>query len=499
VLPILHTVLDLVRQGLAVPTAVLVLGGSAGDHVRHLTSGVPVEPEHLDALYHQVRAAGAMGGKVERTEVDEERWMVGVPLRCAGGAVVGVLGVVAPPGRPWSEADQVLLQHYRAVVEDRLRADAALRETEGRWRRLVEQNPAPIIISIEGVIRYINPAGARMLGADDAGVLVGAWLGEFVDERQLDDMARRIAALDAGDPLTPREYDIIRRDGARRRVEAFSVPIRYDGQQAAQTVWRDVTERRAHEQALIQAKERVEEMDRLKTTFLMNMSHEVRTPLTTILGFSEVLTEEGDADERELAHYIQDSGERLMLTLNTLLDLAQIESRSVTLAAERIDVVEQVLRVVYLFKRKAQKRGIALRLSVPSEHPVYARLDPMAFRRVLTNLLSNGVKFTHEGSVTLTIDPRGADLHLHVEDTGIGIDRAFLDRSFEAFEQESRGVARSYEGAGIGLTVTKRLVDLMGGTVQVRSEKGTGSRFSLCFPDVMMLDAEGADGPGDDA
>lgn len=243
----------------------------------------------------------------------------------------------------------------------------------------------------------------------------------------------------------------------------------------------DITERKEAERALFEAKEKAEELARLKSNFLANMSHEIRTPLTSIIGFAEILEAEPMADVTSKAQFIRGSGHRLMMTLDSVMDFAQLESGSLRLDVARIDVVAHTRDLRPMFELLAQQKGLYLKFEC--EQPkILAYADPAALFRVLTNLISNAIKFTTEGGVHVKIRREDAFACFEIADTGIGIGQNFLDQLFEDFKQESEGFARNYEGVGLGLSITKRLVDLMYGSIDVDSRKGEGSTFTVRLP-----------------
>lgn len=438
---------------------------------RALGTVVPADEDAYRTFLHAFAASGYQLTGYEVEEQDRDRKAHRFVRSLMGTVVDGQLV------RIWGS--QIDITAWRV-------AEQARRDSEERWQRLMEQHPEPTLITRQDTIVYMNEAGAHLLGTDDASRLFGRSLFDFVPEAQHPHLQKCIAAVEQGETLLPQEYTVSTLDGDTRRVEMHSVPVSYLGQPAAQSVWRDVTARYEYELGLIEAKERAEEMDQLKTTFLMNISHEVRTPLTAILGFAEIIADEAEGEARIQAQLIGESGHRLMTTLSALLDLAEMEGKLMHLMPHRTDVVEQALRVLYVFKRKAQDRGLVLQLSVPRGHSVYAFVDQRALNRVLESLVSNAIKFTHQGSIELIIEVVADDLFIHVDDTGIGITPNFVEHSFEAFRQESQGIQRMYEGSGLGLTVARRFVELMGGTIDVKSEKGKGSRFTVYLPGVVL-------------
>ena len=247
----------------------------------------------------------------------------------------------------------------------------------------------------------------------------------------------------------------------------------------------DVTDERARADALTEARDRAlgaqaeaEAAARLQRSILHNMSHEVRTPLTAIVGFAEILGDTVTGPDAELVRAIQDGADRLLDALTSVLDLARLEA-GVALALEPVDVAAEAEAVVGLLRGQAERAGLALAVEGPGG-AVWAEADGGAVRRVLANLVGNAVKFTERGGVTVRVGaaPGGA-VAVEVEDTGRGMSPAFLERAFEPFEQESDGFRRSHEGTGLGLSIVRQLVEAVGGAVAVESERGRGTRFRV--------------------
>jgi len=248
--------------------------------------------------------------------------------------------------------------------------------------------------------------------------------------------------------------------------------------QANETLEQRVAERTAE---LAEAKEHAEEMSRLKSAFLANMSHEFRTPLAGIIGFTTLMADEASDEQREFIHLIEQSGQRLLNTLNAILDLSMLEAGSMEADHEVLDVAEEVRRKVALLRPLAKEKGLALKVHTPAE-VVPALLDRSLLERILNNLVDNAIKFTEQGEVIVEVQPVDGQVEIRVRDTGIGIGADFLPGLFEAFRQESTGAGRLYEGTGLGLTITKKLLDFLGGTITVESKKDRGSTFTVSFP-----------------
>ncbi len=241
------------------------------------------------------------------------------------------------------------------------------------------------------------------------------------------------------------------------------------------------------------AKEKAEEASQLKSAMLANMSHEVRTPLTSISGFAEVLTEEADGQVKQFATMIHENSKRLLDTLSSVLRLSKLEAGKQNLHLERMDLVEEAEAIITEQAERAENAGVDLHLDVCDQ--CLCELDPGAVQRILRNLVGNAIKFTDEnGEVVVRVDrvsrPSEAEpndeafthARLEVEDTGPGMSASFQENMFEAFRQESEDPRRTHEGSGLGLSITKELVDLLHGDISVESEVGVGTRFTIHLP-----------------
>jgi signal transduction histidine kinase len=222
-------------------------------------------------------------------------------------------------------------------------------------------------------------------------------------------------------------------------------------------------------------------MNRLKGAFIRNMSHEMRTPLTGIIGLADFLAEEVEGAHREHIRLIRSSGERLLELMDSVLDLSMLESETFRLNPERIDVAETLRAVAESIRPLAERKGLFLKVEGAAES-VQATLDRSYVERILKKLIGNAVKFTEKGGIALSLSAEDGRVSITVSDTGIGIGKAFRPSLFEAFEQESSGKTRSHEGSGLGLALTKRMVEVMGGTIHLTSKKSRGSTFTVSFP-----------------
>ncbi len=235
-----------------------------------------------------------------------------------------------------------------------------------------------------------------------------------------------------------------------------------------------------------EANERLRELDQLKTQFLANMSHELRTPLNSIIGFSRVILKGIDGpitpEQEEDLSSIHNSGQHLLNLINDILDVARIEAGKMSLAFEDVDIEEMAHSVNATIRGLVKDKDIKLVWNIEEGLPI-VEADPIRLRQILLNFLSNAAKFTEKGQITLYIVREG-DYHIHiaVQDTGIGIAEEDFELLFEAFEQVDSSVTRSFGGTGLGLPITKKLIEMHQGELWLESEIGKGSTFHITLP-----------------
>ncbi|MCU0720445.1 MAG: PAS domain-containing protein [Pirellula sp.] len=249
---------------------------------------------------------------------------------------------------------------------------------------------------------------------------------------------------------------------------------------------RDIHELKMSEIALLEANEATKAANVAKSEFLANMSHEIRTPMTAILGFSDMLAvEERDtsnsASKLEYINTIQRNGEHLLDLINDILDISKIEAEKVVLEQLIFPLAEFLQDIVSTLKVKSKHKGIELNLEIGSDLPACIQSDPLRLRQVLVNLIGNAIKFTERGSVTVRahLDNNREHLVIEIVDTGIGLTAKQVKKLFGAFEQADASTTRKYGGTGLGLRISKRLAELIGGEISIESDFGRGSTFAL--------------------
>ncbi len=236
-----------------------------------------------------------------------------------------------------------------------------------------------------------------------------------------------------------------------------------------------------------------EAANKAKTEFLANMSHEIRTPMTAILGYSEILEEHVDAETNEgcmeAVDAIQRSGKHLMRIINDVLDLSKIESGKLSVDIGVCSILEAVSDVYAAMQFSAVQKGIELSVEFANPIPTRVRTDGYRVRQILLNLIGNAIKFTQEGSVRLVLESDNQHIRFSVKDTGMGIPESDIEGLFDPFEQLDSSLTRRHDGTGLGLTISRHLAQMLGGDIDVVSQKGVGSSFTLSIPANCLPDS----------
>lgn len=384
--------------------------------------------------------------------------------------------------KPYSEQElHITLQ----LALYKSRAERTVKESEERFRKLVENASDMItVLDASGTIIYKGPSVRRLLGYQPE-ELIGKTLVQVVhpDEREAALNAFR-RCLENPNECEPVEYRVLHKNRQWRVMEARGTN-RLDDPAVRGIVLnsRDITERKEAEAAIRAAKEEAERASRAKTELLARASHELRTPLNAILGFGQLLETDRTVQDQESVEQILVAGRHLLALVDEVLDLATIDAGRVKLSLEPVSISEVLRQSLDLVRHLAGQRQISIRADeiLHSGHHILA--DPLRMKQVLTNLLSNAIKYNHEGGSITVLYAESPEGHcrIGVRDTGPGIPEEQLGQLFVPFERlnaERRGV----KGVGLGLALSRGLLEAMGGTITVESVEGQGSTFWVELP-----------------
>ncbi len=420
-----------------------------------------------------------------------------VPI-LSGGAMLGVLLLYLPEG---NAADAGEASHLRVVADVlagmivRKRAEAEVVQSR---RRLEEAQRIARIGSWELVLSSNTAIWSeeqyRILGYEPEAVEPS--VEAFLDHVHPEDRNRVIDARadTAGPDHMALDYRVMHPDGTLLHVSEVTEVIRDEAGRAVRMIGttQDVTEDKAAEQALLQAKQAAETANRAKSSFLATMSHELRTPLNAVIGFAQLLQQErfgpaGYDKYKEYITYIRESGEHLLAMINDILDLSRVESGQSALNESEIDLADLVKRTTALMEAKVRDAGLHLELRLPESLPMLFG-DERAIKQILLNLVANALKFTTPGGrVVVELARSGDALELSVADTGIGIAVADQKRVFEPFVQVESELNRRFEGTGLGLPLVRSLAEQHGGRIVLESAPGEGTRVAVRFPGSRLV------------
>ncbi|HYX10096.1 MAG TPA: PAS domain S-box protein [Bacteroidales bacterium] len=431
-------------------------------------------------------------GEIELVGTDSKVWL-GVPLKLEH-EIIGMIGVQSYTNpHAFSNEDRELLEFVSSQIGlsiQRKQFEDNIKLEKAYFEQLFQNSPEGIAITDgKGNFLRANSEFFRMFG----------YTSEEIENKNLDILVTPENLMSESQNLTRRMVEgyKIRFESIRKRkngeefyVSIWGAPIEIEnGVVACCSLYRDISDIKKHEKNLIESRKKAEESDRLKTAFLANMSHEIRTPLNAIIGFSDLLNSPDLTDDlrEEYVQVIKTSGNALLHLINDIIDVAKIEAGQLVMSNEEFlvkPVLNEILSFFIQHRVQMDKNDIAINLEIPQSHDdILINTDINRFKQIFTNLINNALKFTYEGTVHFGYQlPEKNAITFFVYDSGIGLTKEEQVLIFKRFRQTDSTIRQGTRGTGLGLTISKNLVNLMGGEIWVESETGKGSTFYFSLP-----------------
>lgn len=381
-------------------------------------------------------------------------------------------------------SDIGLAVHY--FVDEIDARQAELAENAEQTNAIIRLSPQAMCIAADSEILYHNEAFSALWTETEE--------SDLENPNRLLDLFPNWLLSNAGNQgiRSVTRHPVPGKDGAVRWFNMTSNDVEWHGRKARQLIIVDASKQVQVEHTLEEARRRAEVAAQAKSNFLAMMSHEIRSPMNGIISVGEMLAKSDlDPEQNQLVTVINQSAETLLTILDDVLDLSKIEAGKLEINLHTFNLREVLTGVGNLLQQSFQQKKVAFKLELDEQLPGLVRGDSNRIRQIMYNLLSNALKFTETGSVTLRAckesdENTGTMVRISVQDTGIGINPTIMNRLFQPFEQADSSVARQYGGTGLGLTICRRLATLLGGEITVSSSEGTGSTFSLIVPLPMV-------------
>lgn len=360
-------------------------------------------------------------------------------------------------------------------------------QSEDQFKNVWESSKDGLMLSTSnGKVIAVNESLAKLAGLSLEDIESGHIWTLFQSRKFYEEQKKKIEEMYRDNPVTSInvELKLAFRSGYKD-VDYYSTELQsdFEGEKVYLSVFRDITERKVYEEGLKAAKEKAEQASKMKSAFLSNMSHEIRTPLNGILGTAEniILNRKNDTELIVQLEIIQESGERLLNTINSILDLSKIEANKMEPRLETANLNEYLSKLLLPLKAMAVKKGLLITVKYVTQ-PFIAKIDTRYLEMIINNVVGNAIKYSDKGLISVRLERVESSLHFEVIDQGLGMSKEFMERIFRPFEQESQGYGRTFEGTGLGLTITKNLVNLMKGEIIIESEKNIGTKVLIILP-----------------
>ncbi len=405
--------------------------------------------------------------------------------------------------QPWTAKLMQQIASQLGIAIQQAEIYSQLQQSEGYNRALVD--------AIPDLLLRVKRDGTRTF------IKYGSDYGDQVKIYHPEDMTLGTSILDTLPPqLAQQRMAAIEQALDTRHIQVYEQVLSFPDRQQFEEVRvipynpdevliivRDITERKLAEAQMELARQEAEAANAAKSQFLATMSHEIRTPLNAVLGMISLLEQNLlTVEQRQLVKTIRNGGEVLLAIISDLLDFSRIEAGRLELTSEPLEVPATVESVLALFQAKLAEKQLQLSLQVDPQVPPWIRGDAQRLQQILINLLSNALKFTEQGSITVTLtatqlaaETQTCEICFQVQDTGVGIDPDKIDLIFQPFQQGDSSISRRYGGTGLGLSICRHLCELMGGTISFESQKGLGSTFSFRIPAEIVPPPQSLESP----
>ena len=379
---------------------------------------------------------------------------------------------------------------YRDITDQKV-AENILRVSEEKYRYLFELAPVGIYqTAIDGKILTANETFAKILGYEFVSEVMNHNIVEFYA-----DQSQRKRLIDIFKPKGKTanvEIEWIRKDKQKIwiQLDAHILESETMGEADFEGFIRDISDRKKAEVAIVAEKEKAEEANRLKTAFLSTVSHEIRSPLNAVLGFSSILKEtyyeKASEEEKQFFNSMDEAGSRLLDTITQVLDISRLEADDFALNIKSVSVNKVIDSAYQVLHLQAKRKNLSIDIQLP-EKEIFIDTDEYCFGGVLVNLMSNAIKYSYKGTINVILSENKDHIICVVKDEGVGMSEEYQRHLFETFSQEDLGLSRRYEGTGLGLAITKRYLDLLGGSIEVESKKGIGTTMIVSVPKSILI------------
>ncbi|WP_321414839.1 response regulator [uncultured Desulfobacter sp.] len=378
------------------------------------------------------------------------------------------------------EVEQAKLIASKQAAEERSeeleRSQKQLQTEKVKLQKILDTSPVCVFISVDEVIRMMNPASIKMLGMHP---------GDCVSDIHVESEERKkiLLKLEENGIVRNWELQVYNKNREPLTMLATYMTMEYEGEKGVLGWLADITEQKRAEKKIQLAKELAEEATKSKSEFLANMSHEIRTPMNAIMGLNHLLLRTPlTSNQKDYVSKINDSAQSLLGIINDILDFSKIEAGKLQIDHTRFNLESVFDNLSTMINIKAMEKGIELVFDIAVDVPGLLIGDPLRLGQILLNLAGNAVKFTHQGEIKIhsSVRERKGDtvlLYFSVKDTGIGLTETQKEQLFQAFSQADMSTSRKYGGTGLGLTISKKLCEMMGGHIGVNSVYGQGSEF----------------------